>query len=142
MHVERTNSDTLVVNQLPDGSRVIVDSAKDRVFALNATAGAAWDACSDPTTLAGVTESMRRSLNPEINEELSEAAILQLQEKQLVHTSGSQATRRAFITTLSTIALPLVISLSVADQRAFAKTAKSVPSTTPPKPTPIPKPHS
>ena len=70
MQVERTDSDALVVNKLPDGSTVIVDAKNETVFALNATAGAAWDACSDPTTLSGVTERMQRSLDQEITEEV------------------------------------------------------------------------
>jgi hypothetical protein len=60
MQVERTNPAILVENKLPDGSRVIVDSANETVFALNATSGAAWDACSMPTTLSRVAEDMRR----------------------------------------------------------------------------------
>ena len=64
MQIERTNSDALVINKLPDGSTVIVDAKNEAVFALNPTAGAAWDACSAPTTLTGVTESMQRSFDP------------------------------------------------------------------------------
>jgi len=142
MQVERTNLDTLVVNKLPDGSTVIVDAKNETVFALNATAGAAWDACSNPTTLSKVTESMQHSFGPEINEELAQEAILQLHDKNLVKTSGSssQATRREFITTLSAIALPVVVALSVADQRAYALVASSRPRPTAPPPPPPPPP--
>jgi hypothetical protein len=126
MLVERTNSN-LVVNPLPDGSKVIVDSENQRVFALNTTAGAAWDACVTPATLSSVAENMRRSFDPAITEELAEEAILQLRKQKLVQTSGSspQGTRRQFIGTLGAIALPLVVSLSVAEQRAYAKVAAS-----------------
>jgi len=133
MQVERTNSDALVVNQLPDGSRVIVDPTNQTVHALNATAGAAWDACSGPTTLARVTERMQRSFGSGITSEFAEEAILQLQDKKLVNTSGtssSQATRRRFLATLGVVAVPLVASLTIADQRAHALLATSV------KPTP------
>ena len=132
MQVERTNSDALVVNQLPDGSRVIIDPTSQTVHALNATAGAAWDACSGPTTLAGVTERMQRSFGSGITSELAEEAILQLQDKKLVNTSGtsSQASRRRFLATLGVVAVPLVASLTIADQRAHALLATSV------KPTP------
>jgi hypothetical protein len=140
MQVERSNSDALVINKLPDGSTLIVDSENETVFALNATAAAAWDACSNPTTLEGVTESMQSSFDPSINKDLAEEAILQLHAKKLVTTSGlpSQASRRQFITTLGSIALPLVVVLSVADQRAFATVASSRPTTQPPsEPLPI-----
>jgi len=59
-------------------------------------------------------------------EDLAEQAILQLQAQKLVKTSGSfsQATRRQFIMTLGAIATPLVVSLPIAEQRAYAKQAQ------------------
>src|SRR5277367_1304781 len=107
MQIERLQSDALVENRLPDGSRVIVDPTNETVFALNATAGAAWDACGSPTTLAKVTDSMQRAFDPRATEELAEEAILQLQDKELVKTSGSssQSTRRKFLATLGAVAV-------------------------------------
>jgi hypothetical protein len=127
MQVERTNADDLLVDKLPDGSKLIVDPKNETVFALNATAGAAWDACSGPTTLSKVAEDMQRSLDPSVTEELALQSILQLQEKKLVTTSGvpSGATRRQVFATLSAIALPVVVSLTMAEQRAHAQSAGS-----------------
>jgi len=127
MLVERTNSNALTVNSLPDGSRVIIDSENERVLAMNATAGAAWDACALPTTFSEVLQSMQRSFHEEVNEELAEDAILQLEQQRLVRTSGTspQPTRRKFITTLGAIAVPLVVSLSVTEQKAYAAKANS-----------------
>jgi len=121
------NSSELVVNSLPDGSRVIVNSNNETVFAMNATAGAAWDACSDPATLAKVTERMQRSFDPNVTEELAEAAVLQLQGKKLVKVTGDapKATRRAVLAGLSAVALPLVVSLTVGEQKAHAMNARS-----------------
>lgn len=127
MEVERANSDALVVNNLPDGSRVIVDSGNERVLALNATAGAAWDACGRSTTLSEVTQEMQRTLDPRVTEELAAEAIQQLQEKNLVNTSGVQPNRRQFIATLSAVALPLIASLPMTEQRAYAQQARSAP---------------
>ena len=143
MQVERANSNTFIEKQLPDGSRVIVDPTNERVFALNAAAGAAWDACSASTTLSEVTESMQRSFDPGTSEELAQEALLQLQDKNLVKTSipPSKSTRRNFIATLSA-ALPLVVSLTMAEQRAHVQTATS--ATHPPlhkNPPPPPPPH-
>jgi hypothetical protein len=134
MQVVRTNSDAFVVNRLPDGSQVLLDPASEQVYALNATAGAAWDACRKPATLAEVTEDMQRSFDPALTNELAEEAILQLRDKSLVTTSGSspQATRRQFITTLGAMAAPLVVSLTLADQRAYAGATTSRPTTHPP----------
>lgn len=142
MQVERTNSDAMVVNRLPDGSRVIANRKNEMVFALNATAGAAWDACNNPTTLAAVTESMQISFDPGTTMELAEEAILRLREQNLVKTSGESlpTTRRKFIATLSTLAIPLVVSLPIAEQQAYAAVAASKPPT--PTPTPVPKPKN
>ena len=133
MNIERANSDALVVNKLPDGSRVIIDPTNQTVFALNATAGAASDACGDSTTLAAVTESMQRSLDPQVNEALAQEAIQQLQDKNLLSASGlpAQASRRRFLATLGAAAVPLVVSLTIADQRAHAVYAASKPTTAP-----------
>lgn len=127
IQVKRANSNDLAVNQLPDGSRVIVDSRNEKVFALNATAGAAWDACSSPTTLSKVTADMQHSFNPAVTEELAEAAILRLQEQSLVTMSGPSLTptRRAVLATLGAIAVPLVVSLTMTEQKAYAQTTGS-----------------
>jgi len=129
MRVERTNSNELLVDKLPDGSKVIVDPKNETVFALNATAGAAWDACSAPTTLSAVAEDMRRSFDTRVTEELALEAVQQLQEQKLVTTSGSfsTTTRRAFVAKFSAgaIALPLVVALTMAQQRAHAMNAGS-----------------
>src|SRR5271156_4559138 len=122
MQIERTNLNDLLVDKLPDGSKLIVDAKNETVHALNATAGAAWDACSGPTTLAGVTERMQRSFDSGVTSELAEEAILQLQDKKLVNTSRatSQASRRRFLARLGAAAVPFVVSLTIADQRAHA----------------------
>ena len=127
MLVERLSTKDLVVNSMPDGSRVIRNSKNETVFALNATAGAAWDACSSATTIAGVAEEMRRSFDPNVTDDLAEACILQFQEKNLVSISGSaqKHTRRAVLAGLSAVALPLVVSLTVGEQKAHAQAAGS-----------------
>jgi Coenzyme PQQ synthesis protein D (PqqD) len=137
MQIARSQLIALVENKLPDGSRVVVDSTNETVFALNATAGAAWDACNRPTTLSRVTKEMQRSLDPSVTEELAAEAIRQLEDQKLVETSVPlpQATRRQFIATLSVVALPLIVSLPIAEQQAFAGKARSAPSP-PPKPPP------
>jgi hypothetical protein len=127
MQIERRDTNNLVVNGLPDGSKMIVDSRNEMVFALNPTAGAAWDACSSQTTLAAVAEDMRRTCNPAITEEVAEQAIAQLHEKELVKTSGllRNANRRRVLAGLSAVALPLIVSMTMSEQRAFAAVANS-----------------
>jgi hypothetical protein len=127
MQVERVNSHDFVVNSMPDGSRVIRNSNNEMVFALNATAAAAWDACSSATTIANVAAEMRRSFDPNVTDELAEACLLQLQQKNLVCISGQfpTATRRQVLAGLMAVALPLVVSLTVGEQKAHADQARS-----------------
>ena len=128
MQVERRNSDALTINRLPDGARVIVDSANETVFTLNPTAAAAWDACASPTTLTDVTKHMRQEFHPATTEEVAEEALFQLAEKNLISTSRG-ATRRQVLGSLGvSIALPIVASLTFAEQRAHAQRASSRPT--------------
>lgn len=130
MQIERTESKNLVENGLPDGSRLIVDSKNEKVYALNATAGAAWDACANQTTLTEVAESMRKSCDLSITDELAYEAIEQLRDRQLLKVSGGFQTksRRAVLAGLSAVALPLVVSMTLSDQRALAQSANSNPA--------------
>lgn len=138
MQIERGPLGALAENHLPDGSRILVDHRNETVFALNATAGAAWDACSAPTTLCDVTKEMQRSFGPEVTEELAEGAILELRKRNLVTASVStrQTTRRAMLTTLGRVALPLVVAMTLSEQRAHAVVARSGGTQTP-QPEPV-----
>jgi len=127
MLVERVNSTNLAVNVMPDGSRIIRNAENETVFALNPTASAAWDACSSANTVAAVAAEMRRSFDGNVTDELAEASILELQAKKLVSLSGSgfKATRREVLAGLGAVALPLVVSLTLGEQKAYASEATS-----------------
>jgi len=140
MQIESKNSDVLVVNKLPDGSRVIVDPATETVYALNATAGAAWDACSEPTTLSDVTRHMQHAFDPNTSEEIAERALIELEDKKLVRISQTTTRRQMLAHMGAAAALPLVVALTMSDQRAFALTAGSRISPPPPPPQHSPPP--
>lgn len=127
MQVERINTNEFVASPMPDGSRIIRNSNNEEVFALNATAAAAWDACASANTVAGVAEEMRRTFNSSVTDELAEASVLELQDKKLVRISGRapSATRRQVLAGLSAVALPLVVSLTIGEQKAHAEEAQS-----------------
>ena len=128
MQIERVNTSELVINSMPDGSRIIRNSNNENVLALNATAGAAWDACSTSNTIEGVAAAMRRSFDPNVTNELAEAAVIELQDKKLVNIAGvdPKATRRQVLAGLGAVALPLVVSLTLGEQKAHAEKALSV----------------
>ena len=127
MIVERVNCGNLAINPMPDGSRIIRNSETNTVLALNATAAAAWDACKSATTVKAVADEMRLSFNPDVTDELAEASLQELQHKKLVSISGStfKATRRQILAGLGAVALPLVVSLTVGEQKAHAQHAAS-----------------
>jgi hypothetical protein len=127
MQIERKDTAHLVVNGLPDGSKVIVDQQNEEVYALNATAGAAWDACSGASTLSKVAEEMRRVCGANVTEEVAEQAVLQLEEKNLIKTTGllQNASRRQVLAGLGAVALPLVVSMTMGQQKAYAQVANS-----------------
>jgi len=128
MNVERVNCGNLAINTMPDGSQIVRNSDDNTVLALNPTAAAAWDACATANTVSGVAETMRRSLGPSVTDELAEVSLAELQEKKLVSISGSgfKATRRQLLAGLGAVALPLVVSLTVGEQKAHAEKASSV----------------
>ena len=100
MQIERTNSDALMVNKLPDGSSVIVDSQERDGLRTERDGWRSLGRVQHPTTLAGVTESMQTIVRSRNKRRVAEEAILQLQDKKLVRTSGvSSQARRQFLTT-------------------------------------------
>jgi hypothetical protein len=157
VQIDRGPLNVLVENHLPDGSRFLIDPKNETVYALNATAGAAWDACSAPTTLRDVTKEMQRSFGPDVTEEIAEKAVIELQKRNLVTASvrvpqpapcavasvrAPQPTRRAVLTTLGKVALPLVVAMTLTEQRAHAVVAISGrPRTPQPEPAISKTPH-
>jgi hypothetical protein len=127
MQIIRGSQDTLVENHLPDGSRFIVDQKNETVYALNATAGVVWDACSKPTTLCDVTKDLQRSFGSEVTEELARQTVVELAERKLLTLSMSaqQTSRREALKTLGKVALPLVVAMTLSEQKAHAMTARS-----------------
>jgi len=127
VEIQRGHFDSIAENQLPDGSRFLIDHENETVYALNATAGAAWDACKAPTSLNEVTSQMQQAIGSEVTQDIAEAAILQLQSKNLVTASGGsrQPTRRELFTKLGKVALPIVVAMTLTEQTEHAAYANS-----------------
>ena len=122
MLVERAEGSFLQETKLPDGSRVVVDTRNDAVIAMNASAGLAWEACNQPTTLSAIAADVEKAgMTPEAAED----AVFQLREKKLVTTSEiPQPSRRTFIAGMA--AIPVVAAMSLAEQKVFAERAGSL----------------
>ena len=127
MQIERANSSSFAVDSLPDGSRIIRDPEQQAVYALNPTAAAAWEACASASSVSEVADQMRRSFDSKVTDELAEASLQELQEKKLITMTGAgfKATRRQVLAGLGAVALPLVVSLTVGEQKAHAEHASS-----------------
>jgi hypothetical protein len=127
MEIQRGHFDSLGENHLPDGSRFLIDHQNETVYALNPTAGAAWDACKTPTSLHDVTIEMQRSVGPDVTEEVAEQAIIQLQKQNLVTAPvvAKQPSRREVLTKLGKVALPIVVAMTLTEQTEHAAYASS-----------------
>jgi hypothetical protein len=122
MQAKRIYSADLSIEKLPDGSTAIFNAANKTVYSLNAPAAAAWEACGGTTSLAQIVETMQRSFNPGVTEDVALEALRQLEEKGLIETLAPPPpgpTRRSMVATAGAIA-PLVLALTFAEQRAFA----------------------
>ncbi len=127
MQIERADSSNFAVDSLPDGSRIIRDPEQEAVYALNPTAAAAWEASASASTVSEVAEEMRRSFDSKVTDELAEASLYELQDKKLITITGAglRATRRQVLAGLGAVALPLVVSITVGEQKAHADNAAS-----------------
>jgi hypothetical protein len=133
MKVERKSASAkLFIEKLPDGSTAIFDPGSQTVYSLNATAGAAWEACHGTTTLDEVVGAMQASFDPAVTDEIALEALLQLQERGLLRISEAplQPSRRSMVATAAGVLAPVVLALTGAEQRVFAQKAGSVPTTT------------
>ena len=133
--IERTGTSELVVQALPDGSTAVFQVATKNVYSLNPTAAAAWEACESATTLSHLAAAMSHRLNAPISEELAQEAVSELAAVGLVSVTPTDAfgtSRRQMLKQVAGVALPVVLVLTGAEQRAHAQHAASAPETTPP----------
>jgi hypothetical protein len=136
LEVWQTGSENRVVRTLPDGSTAVFDTLTKTVHSINRTAAAAFEACREKRTVPQLAAAMREILKAPVSEDMALAAISQLERAGLVACSGSRpperekASRRSVLKAVGSaaaMAAPLVLSLSSAEQRAYAQGATSGP---------------
>jgi len=120
------------VENLPDGSVVICDERSKAIHSLNASAASVWRACAEGASESHLFAALADGEQHGSDEALR-TAIHQLQQAHLIEPGcnvASEATvnqgRRAMVRALGT-AVPLVLTLGAAQQRAYAGGAKSHP---------------
>jgi len=133
----------LHVEQLPDGSVAIYDERTQSVHSLNSSAAVVWEACAKGATVEQVRAALSRHFGLPVDQDHAWTAIQRLQEAELVTSDAplaappvAEMARRSALKTIGAvggIALPLVLTLTASQQRAYAATAVS--GTTTPAPT-------
>ena len=127
----RSGSSEFVVQALPDGSTAIFEVATKNVYSLNPSAAAAWEACASVTTLSRLAAEMSRRLNRPVTEDLAHEAVSELVAVGLVSATPADrlgTSRRAMLKQVAGVALPVVLVLTGAQQRAHAQTNGPTPS--------------
>jgi hypothetical protein len=117
---------------LPDGSTAIFEMATKNVYSLNPSAAAAWEACESATTLSRLAAAMSRRLNKPVTEDLAHEAVSELVAVGLVSATPAEqlgTSRRAMLKQVAGVALPVVLVLTGAEQRAHAQSNGSGPVT-------------
>ena len=123
-----------IIEKLPDGSTAVFDTLTKTVHSINKTATAAFEACREKRTVPQLAAAMWETLGSPVTEEMALAAVYELERVGLVACSGSaheerlQASRRSMLRAVGTAAAtvaPLVLSLSSAEQSAYAAAAGS-----------------
>ena len=132
LEIVRSGSSEFIVQTLPDGSTAIFEVATKNVYSLNPSAAAAWEACASPTTLSRLAAEMSRRLNKPVTEDLAHEAVSELVAVGLVSATPAErlgTSRRAMLKQVAGVALPVVLVLTGAEQRAHAQVNGSVPIT-------------
>jgi hypothetical protein len=133
LEVRQIRPNSFVTEKLPDGSTAVLDTATTTVHSLNLSAAAAFEACRETKTVPQLMQSMGEILGAPVTEEVALAAVSELDMAGLVSCSepmpeGDRASRRSLLRSMGTaaaVAVPVVLSLTSAEQRAYAVTANS-----------------
>ncbi len=131
--------ESLTVERLEDGSVAILDARSKSVHSLNASAAAVWDACQN-STLEEIEASLAARLGA-TSREIVRQALEQLRKANLIESSAPVAAeaidlgRRSMLKragAAGAIAIPVVLTLTASEQKAYA--FQSLSSTTTPEP--------
>ena len=119
-------SEQLTIEKLPDGSTAILDRRTKNVHSLNLSATVVWEACKGGATLAEVRRALELRAGAPVDETLAQSALTQLQKVDLIQTDApvapelSAAARRNTLLRAAAVALPVVLTLALSQQRAHA----------------------
>jgi len=131
----QTDLTCLAVEQLPDGSTAIFDERSKSVHSLNPSATVVWRACASGATLPQIMAALTDRFGGPVDVEIADQAIAELQQAKLIEsnipTAGAvpvagavmEMGRRSILKrvgSLGAIAVPVVLTLTAAEQRGYA----------------------
>jgi hypothetical protein len=138
--------ESLSIERLSDGSTAIVDNRVKSVHSLNPSATLVWEACANGATAAQIGKAIEAKSGSPVDAEVVQLALAQLQRANLIESEAPISAeaidlgRRSLLKragAAGAIAIPVVLTLTAAEQRAYA--FQSISSTThPPTTTPAP----
>jgi Coenzyme PQQ synthesis protein D (PqqD) len=126
----QTQAQNLQIEKLPDGSMAIYDLRSKSVHSLNRSAAALWEACEGGATMPQLAESLGKRIGTPATEEEVPVWINQMRQLDLIVAKGArpatvpQPGRRSMLAGIGA-ALPVVLTLTAAEQRAYAQTSGS-----------------
>ncbi len=123
----QVTSPEIAVEKLPDGTTAVLDQRSKDIHSLNASATVVWEACKQGATLAEVRRALEAHMGTTVDEELALSALTQLSKVSLIHADApvpaqvtDAARRRAMLVRMGMVAVPLVLTLAFAEQKALA----------------------
>jgi hypothetical protein len=123
-------SGQLTIEKLPDGSTAILDQRTKNVHSLNVSATVAWEACKQGATLAEVRRTLELRTGVPVDEAIAKGALAQLHRANLIESDApvpeqlNPAARRSALRAAA-VALPVVLTLALSQQRALAQVVGS-----------------
>lgn len=131
---------SLTIDRLSDGTTAILDNRVKSVHSLNRSATLVWEACANGATMTQIHETVQAKLGYSVEAEMVHQALAQLQRANLIESESPvpeynvpecniDQGRRSLLKRAGAIAVPVVLTLTASEQRAYALLAAS---TTPP----------
>jgi hypothetical protein len=137
-HFRRPESDRFLVERLPDGSAAVFDTTSEAIHSLNQTAALVWECCREPVAIADIADVIQRVTGLPEPRAVAEDALRQLERGGLVEACredvANRASRRDVLLKIGGVSAaflaPLVLTLTLTEQHAFARQAGSPGQTT------------
>jgi len=136
----QSGTESLSVEKLPDGSTAIVDNRSKSVHSLNPSATLVWEACATGATFAHIRAAVESQTGAPVDSDAIRQALAQLQRVNLIEGPSSLPAaenvdlgRRSLLKragAAGAFAIPVVLTLTAAEQKAYAFQSQSGTTTT------------